>query len=234
MAILKKNGSLSGAVGNIVFVNSGGRTLVRSKPDGVKQTERTKAAASVFGTVSEREKWLRREITYGLGFPALQYFAARHRARLRKTVTADADSIIYGKANFGTPEALAGFDFNPKLEWSRCTNFYPTIKKNEDGSVAVHLPEIRWRHEIKPPRNAKSASLNLHALAVNLNGKTPDIRRIGDLTMDFKNGNHTSAQIWNIENTQPDHWILIVGILRFTGNFNSNAECFSGSYLWAG
>ena len=125
MAMLKKNGGLSGAVGNIVFVNSGERTLVRSKPDGVKQSERTKAAASVFGIVSAREKWLPGEITYGLGFPALEFFAARHPARLRRTVTIDADSMISGKTNFGTPEALAGFDFNPKLEWSKCINFYP-------------------------------------------------------------------------------------------------------------
>lgn len=74
MAMLKKNGGLSGAVGDIVVVNSGERTLVRSKRDGVKQSERTKAAASVFGIVSAREKWLHREIKYGLGFPALEYF----------------------------------------------------------------------------------------------------------------------------------------------------------------
>lgn len=234
MGILKKNGSLSGAVGNIVFVNSGERTLVRSKPDGVKQTERTKAAASVFGIVSAREKWLRREITYGLGFPALQYFAARHWARLRRTVTNDADSMILGKANFGIPEALTGFDFNPKLEWSKCANFYPDIKKNVDDSVDVHLPDIRWRQEIKPPRSAKSASLKLHALAANLNCNTPDIRRIDDLTIDFTSGHHIASQIWKIESVEPAHWILIVGLLRFTGNFSNDAECFSGIYLWAG
>ncbi|AZI22835.1 hypothetical protein EIH07_07195 [Chryseobacterium taklimakanense] len=58
-------------------------------------------------------------------FPHYNIFAARHRARLRRTVAIDADSMILRKANFGIPEALAGFDFNPKLEWSKCINFYP-------------------------------------------------------------------------------------------------------------
>lgn len=38
MANLKKNGNLSGAIGQIVFVNDGQRTFARLKPDTVKQT----------------------------------------------------------------------------------------------------------------------------------------------------------------------------------------------------
>lgn len=65
MARVKSNNNLSGAIGNIVFVNDGNRSYVRTQPDKIKQTERTKAAASVFGVVSEREKWLRRHLLNG-------------------------------------------------------------------------------------------------------------------------------------------------------------------------
>ncbi|MCB4235564.1 hypothetical protein LDL59_11945 [Kaistella anthropi] len=57
MANLKKNGNLSGAIGNIVFVNDGQRTFARVKPDKVKQTPETKAAARIFGLVAPEKKY---------------------------------------------------------------------------------------------------------------------------------------------------------------------------------
>ena len=92
MANLKKNGNLSGAIGNIVFVNDGKRTFARVKPDKVKQSPETKAAAGIFGLVSAREKMFRLQLLRILGIPPLQYFAARHRARIRKTIVGNPAS----------------------------------------------------------------------------------------------------------------------------------------------
>ena len=73
MAKLKKNGNLSGAIGNIVFVNSNDRTFVRAKAGRVKQTPKTKAAAGIFGLVSTREKYLRMELWNILDIPPIHY-----------------------------------------------------------------------------------------------------------------------------------------------------------------
>ena len=62
MARISKNGNLSGAVGNLVFVQNGKEQYVRSKPHKVKQSAETKKAASVFGWVSSRDKEYRRVV----------------------------------------------------------------------------------------------------------------------------------------------------------------------------
>ena len=47
MAKISKNGNLSGSVNNIVFVESGEYSYVRSKNERVKQSAKTKAVTSV-------------------------------------------------------------------------------------------------------------------------------------------------------------------------------------------
>lgn len=234
MARLKTNNNLSGAIGNIVFVNDGKRVYVRTKPDEIKQTKRTKAAASVFGEVSKREKWLRRQLLSALHFPALQYFAARHRARIRKTVIPDDNSLIHGKPNFGSPEALVGLEFNPNLEWSQCTNFFPTVKSGNDGTTEVHLPELKWGQQIKAPKDAALASLTLCAVTVDMNSADLHINKAGELSLDFQKFGSVPAQVWTIPAAKPGEWLLVLGSLYFERKGKGKAECFSGCYLWAG
>lgn len=146
MARVKKNGNLSGAIGNVVFVNDSGREFVRARPDRVKQTAQTKAAAGVFGLVSSREKTFRLQVLRMLGVPAPQYFAAKHRARIRKTVTGDTGGSAGTGTGFGNPQALVGFSFNPNMEWESCTNFFLTFEMESNGEMKVHLPELKWKN----------------------------------------------------------------------------------------
>ncbi len=229
MAELKNKGNLSGAIGNIVFVNDGTRSYVRSKPDKVRQSERTKMASKVFGLVSAKEKWLRRYLLQTLGMPALQYLAAKHRARLQKTVVADVE----GNLQFGTPEALVGFEFNPNLEWSRCTNFFPVVKTDNEEIVEIVLPELKWGQQIKAPKNAKSARLKLCAVAVEMNSENPTIKTVSEVSFSLSRYQSADAQIWSF--AQPNEgWLLVLGSLYFEGAGSTNAECFSGCYLWVG
>jgi len=128
MARLKKNGNLSDAIGNIVFINDGERCYVRAKPGTVKQTKKTKDAAAVFGWVSRQEKQFRLFLQDSLGFVPQQYFAARHMARLRKTVIQQEGSSGKMIARFQESTALIGFEFNSKQKWESCTNFSPNWK----------------------------------------------------------------------------------------------------------
>ncbi len=229
MARLKNKGNLSGAIGNIVFVNDGQRVFVRSVPDTVKQSERTKVASKVFGLVSAKEKGLRRHLLQALGMPALQYLAAKHRGRLQKTVVADGE----GNLQFGTPEALAGFEFNPHLEWSRCTNFFPVVKTDNNGTMEVMLPELKWGQQIKAPKNATSARLKLCAVAVDMNSENLTIKTVSEVSFSLSRYQSADAQTWSF--TQPNEgWLLVLGSLYFEGAGSTNAECFSGCYLWVG
>lgn len=234
MAILKKNGAISGAIGSIIFSESGDKTVLRSKPDGIRQSGRTKSAAKVFGVVSEREKDFRNTMLHKLGIPAVQYFAARHRARIRKTVVHDEGSLLEGKPRFGSPEALAGFDFNPKLPWSSCTNFFPVIHKTAGCGLVVELPELRWREHVKPQGKATGAVVTLAAIAVDFNQNSVQTEALATLMLDFSKEHIYQPQEWKFEGLGEGGWLVLACAVRYEGKGIEKSGQFAGTYLWAG
>ena len=236
MARVKKNGNLSGAIGNIVFVNDGGREFVRAKPDRVKQTAQTKAAAGIFGLVSSREKTFRIQVLRILGVPALQYFAAKHRARIRKTVTAANGSSSGSSSGFGNPQALAGFSFNPKMEWESCTNLFPAFERESTGEMKVQLPELKWKNQIIPAKNSSSAVLTLVALNADLNKEAVPVKELAKLELAISGTSAVPAQDWIFQMDAAEGWVLIIGCLKFAAPHQSSAmnEAFSAAYLWTG
>ena len=236
MARVKKNGNLSGAIGNVVFVNDGGREFVRARPDRVKQTAQTKAAAGVFGMVSNREKMFRRQVLRMLGVPAPQYFAAKHRARIRKTVTNDNGTSAGTATGFGNPQALTGFSFNPKIEWESCTNFFPAFEMESTGEMKVHLPELKWKNQIIPPKNTGSAVLTLVALSADFNKEAVPVKELAKLELDVSGISAVPSQDWIFPVDAAGGWLLIIGCLKFAAPNQSSVikDAFSAAYLWAG
>lgn len=236
MARLKKNGNLSGAIRNVVFVNDGGREFVRARPDGVKQTAQTKAAAGIFGLVSIREKTFRLQLLRILGVPAPQYFAAKHRARIRKTVTGDTGGSAGNTTGFGNPQALAGFSFNPKMEWESCTNFFPAFEMESTGEMKVQLPELKWKNQIIPSKNSSSAVLTLAALSADLNKEAVPVKVLAKLELEISGSSPVPAQDWIFPVDAAEGWVLIIGCLKFAAPNQSSVmkEEFSAAYLWAG
>lgn len=204
---------------------------MRIKPDKVKQSGRTKAAAAVFGLVSAKERLFRHYLLYALGFPPLQYLAARHRARLRKTILPAADAHS-GKPVFGNPEALKGFEFNPVLEWSRCTNFYPSVQPDGKGGLKIGLPELKWGTELLPPTGTTAVRLILYAAAVNLNGDPVIVRNLAGLDFHLTRGTIVEAQTWQIPAAEDGHWTLLVGSIYFDQPGKAKIHSHAASYLW--
>lgn len=235
MAKLKKNGHFSGMLNNLVFVDSDERSYVRTKPDRVKQSPQTKTAASTFGFVSTREKSFRLRLLRLLQLPAPQYFAARHRARLQKTVTSRLGSSTSPTPAFADPVFLTGFDFNPKMEWQRHTNFYTEIV-HEENQIRVSIPDIKWKQQIKPPKNCVSAVLALHAVAADLNQSSVEFTELAALETTVSGNSAVPAQEWLVSTAGAAGWLLITASLKFkTSGFDLPAKHqFSATYLWAG
>lgn len=234
MANLKKNGNLSGAVGPLVFVNDDGRVYVRSKAHSVKQSVSSKASAALFGQVSAREKRFRLQLLREMGLPAPQYFAAKHRARLQKTVLPDAGAASIPL--FGNPKALEGFDFNPKLQWLQCTNFYAEFKTDDANALQVSLPALHWAKEIRPPKDSTSAILTLYAVAADLDDPSVPVKLVSRWETEINRYSAAPAAEWEIPTDTSGKWLLIVACLRFKENLNSlhASKSFAASYLWAG
>lgn len=235
MANLKKNGNLSGAIGNIVLVNDGDRVFARAIPDRVKQSQRTKESSKAFGLVSSREKIFRLRLLREMGVPALQYFAAHHRARIRKTLTAERSGTSTDNPTFSNPQALAGFSFNPKTEWQSCTNFFPEFVMQSVSGMKIILPEIKWKEQIMPPKNSNSARLTLLALTVDLNISSVPLNIISRLELDISAGSSAPEQEWTFPVTFAEGWILIAACLKFKSENELEAtQQFAATYLWAG
>lgn len=235
MANLKKNGNLSGAVGNIVFVNDGERVYVRTKPASVKQSPRTKASSKAFGLVSTREKLFRLKLLQEMGIRALQYFAARHRAVIRKTLIAENGNGSETAQAFAHPQALAGFSFNPKSEWLYRTNFYPSFEMQPENQMKIALPELKWKDQILPPKYSSSAVLSLLAVTADLNSASVPLHVASRLEIEISGSSASPAQEWIFPVDPAGDWLLIVGCIRFNGQKTAiRAEEFSAAYLWTG
>lgn len=235
MAKMKKNGNFSGMLNNIVFVDSDDRSYIRTKPDRVKQSPHTKTAAATFGFVSTREKTFRLRLLRLLQLPAPQYFAARHRARLQKTVTSGLGNTTSPTPSFADPVFLTGFDFNPKMEWQRHTNFYAEFVQ-EENQIRVSIPEIKWKQQIKPPKNSVSGVLALHAFSTNLNQSSVELTELAALEFTVSGNSAVPAQEWMVSTAGATDWVLIAGSLKFNASdFDLPAKNqFSATYLWAG
>lgn len=236
MAIIKKNGNLCGAIGNIVFVNDGDRVFARMKPDSIKQSARTKAAASVFGLVSTREKLLRLNIFKALSIPAIQYFAARHRARIQKTITKQVTEDSANMPEFGDPQALVGFNFNPKLDWQNCTNFFPEYSLTPGSGMKVSLPQLAWGKQVTPPKNAASCTLTLVTLHADLNSRDVPVTQIARFDVEINASSASPAQDWIFPLEETGDWLLIIGCLKFSTHKTGAGiqPQFAATYLWAG
>ena len=232
MANTNGKNNLSGAIGNIVFVNDGKRSYVRSRPAKVKQTEATRAESAVFGMVSEREKWLRFQILSDLNCPSVQYFAARHRARLRKLIVMPEEKNTAEKPYFGNPETLAGFDFNPKMEWTTCTNFCIGTKSDNENTT-ISIPELRWGREIKAVAGAKESSLDICIFSVNLNAEQPNFSTLEKISAKISANQPLKAQSLSLPHSENGNWRLVAACLKYDRPQKKPNENFAACYLWA-
>jgi len=235
MARLKKNGNLSGAIGNIVFVNDGDRSYVRAKPGTIKQTKNTKAAASIFGWVSAQEKQFRIILQDKIGLVPQQYFSARHAARLKKTVVPEESGSANPRARFQEPTALVGFDFNQKQEWERCSNFFPDFEIDKGNILTSKIVSLTWGQEVKVPKYANFATLNLHAISTDLNQRNVSVEVLSSLSVTIKEKETIPSQEWSFSIPEKTKWLLIISTIHFesTSKPLEKSERTTGTYLWA-
>lgn len=235
MARLKKNGNLSGAIGNIVFVNDGERAYVRAKVNNPNQTQNTKIEADKFKLAGLKEKQFRDILTDKIGLVSHQYQAVRHKSRLLKTISKQVTESGNAIFKFENPEAMTGFDFNPKMEWDHCTNLYPKYKVSEEGVMKISIPKITWGEQIKPPRKATTATLSLYALAVDFNKKLVAVDILASLPQTIAEREKIPEQNWTFEVPKDERWLFIIALLDFESSKAelSKTEKTAGTYLYA-
>ncbi len=162
MAYLGKDNRITGSIGDLIFRNVDGKTIVQRKPEKyqVKQSKRTKKASSDFGRASSVAKKIRIGIqTYTRGFSDSKSFC-RLRTRLQRAATTDNQEPL-GKRELwdGKPELLEGFEFNHHSKYEH----YVRLSMNNIAIAAkklqFQLAGFHPKQDITWPTRAKKAKL---------------------------------------------------------------------------
>lgn len=238
MGKIKPNGQLSGGVGNVVFVQSGDKTYVRSKPTTVKQSTATKQAASSFGKISAADKVFRQRLLQLLPIATDSKYAYRHRSRFAKMMANDTENTAGANTDTRkTPQAMVGFDFNLACEWHKVCRFFPEYVLDPDNRLTVTLPALVWKRDLKPIEKSKNIALRFYVLAVDMNPETEvPIEICAEFGMDLPAETTSNEMVWTTEPLPTDKLLFVVGLCTMDfnrpdkyGKTGETAAC----YLWA-
>ncbi len=230
------DGTLSGAIGNVVFVNKGPYTYARSKPAKVKQTASTKAAASTFGWVSQQDKKFRFALAQAYPLITDPYYAARHRACMAKALNPNRSATpTPAPLTLNMPQAMEGFEFNTLLPWAKTCHFYLEFADTATPTVTCHVPALTLGENLKPPKGALSANINVHAFLVNPNVPDIDLTPISSHELTLQPFKTAPASLWSFDLPAEDGWLLVISTVTFKFEQANVAAGLRGcsSYLYA-
>ncbi len=236
MARILKNGNLSGAVGNLVFVNSETQNYVRTKPSNLKQSARTQAAAAAFGIASAKDKLFRIALRQHFAPIADPRYAARHRARMTKALRQPMQQNTEDEnLNLGLPESLTGFDFNLQYPWEKITHFYPEFTQLPTHQLECRLPPLKLGQEIRLPQDVKSAELRLDAFTVNPLSDVMQLDVLSTFVTEVSAVETTLPAVWTVDVPHDPAWLIVLGTLLFKFDSSPHTGSLKGNstYLFA-
>jgi hypothetical protein len=219
MAQINKNKSIVGILGNTVLRERDGKTLIQSRPESVKQTERTKVAGSEFRQCSSWAKRLRIGLRQFIDNGGDGNMHSRFAGALYSTL--QLNSLV--PKGQRTPlnsdmSSLAGFEFNSHSPFA--DYFAPEIvaELNEQRQVVVTVPEFNPRGAVEFALNTKQAELLIYVLATNFESNTgfPDDHTVIPIPNNYSTISETT---WTSQPMPEGHLVLVCAKLLF---YNTN------------
>ncbi|GAA4780461.1 hypothetical protein GCM10023231_04390 [Olivibacter ginsenosidimutans] len=138
MAKLDKKGNPKGKIGNEIYRQLNGETIVQSKPGKIKQTTNTQISAQEFGLCSNATKIIRQMGSYLFEYTD-PYLSGRLTAVMRQCVAALPQDSKEKNLNDIDPSPFIGFQFNPKGSFEKNLLLMPQCTVQPDGTLIVQL-----------------------------------------------------------------------------------------------
>lgn len=235
MARLNKNGNLSGAIGNIIFVNNGEKSYARAKGKDPKQTNNTKKSYTAFGMVSTVDKLYRAELKEKVSLMTSSKYAPSHRTQLRRTTRQTDLAKNKIKLEYTYPQFLVGYNFNRHFNWDQCVRFFPEFQEYADGKITLQIPALTWGKEIKAPVKATKAELTITIISTNLNASIITVKNIATFTIQISASGKTEMQSFEFDAAGETGWVLVLGSISFSSPLNNikTEQKGASTYLWA-
>lgn len=156
----------------VVFYKSKGKFLTRTKPGrgGVRQTERTKASAQLFGRSSTQAK-----LVYEAFKPIIQAYSynrkmfGRMRSRMNMVLGNHCDFRLVSGPEF---KRLHGFRFNERGLLPNILRRNGLCSKSADNIVICELPEMNPLRDMRYPGGTSAIEILFMAMGFDFESKT--------------------------------------------------------------
>ncbi|WP_407517878.1 hypothetical protein [Elizabethkingia anophelis] len=238
MGNINNKAQISGAVGNVVFVSNGHKTIVRTKPGKVKQSKSTKAAAGFFGQISRQDSRYRKALLELLQLNTDTTYAYRHRASFgRVAVRYKENETEYMSLLKGSPQAMEGFDFNMQSPWLSLCRFFLKFDLSAQGDLRVKIPDVELGIQIKNDKKTTKATLRFSCISLNPDQDSDiDIHLLSDISIDLHPQIPVSFPEWIISDVPKNELVFIIAQLNRYQKIHQSEKIINSSsaYLWGG
>ena len=216
--------NIKGSLGGMVFSQVGDITVVRSKPEEVKQTAATKRAAAIFGKyISPFARVLRRALT-----PVHKRW---YDLKMANRMNSQISTILYqhrqvdGTFLFNTQsfDRLAGFNFNVGSLLGNSLLKYPTIWWG-DGKFSIHVPQYLSK-DIRYPLGISHCQLTISVDYFNLEKGTHSFSELPSFGL-IRHQDGPSEEDFEFDFPAACLAVVSASVL-FVGNHSSNSTMFN-------
>ncbi len=162
MAELDSKTGLKGNIGNLVFRNVNGKTIVQSRPDtaGKARKGRAKQTATDFGHASQTTSSLMRGLRPFLSTMYDSQFFNRFRKAVYLGMKMN-DTLSQGNLDLwqGEPTVLEGLEADLKNQYPQYVQIPGLTLNLEAGSLEINLPEFKANNHLSWPSKTNEAEL---------------------------------------------------------------------------
>ena len=238
MGKINPKGQLSGSVGRLVFVNLGNTTVVRSKPNRIKQTIATEKSANCFGKISNLDKLYRQNLLRLLPIVADKKYAYRHRTHFNRMADRDTDPNTPNTSiQWSLPQMMTGFEFNQEAEWRSVCRFFPSYSLDTDLRLSIGMQELIFKRDFRPVEKSDSITLSFYVLAVDIQqDHHPSVEICADFTMDISPLTNLPETVWTTDPLPANKLLFVIGLCKMDfeePDKNNRKEATASCYLWA-
>lgn len=211
---INENGYIRGQIGNIVNRKVGDKNVMQTKPARkTRQTAKTKAAASDFGTASSAGALIRSAF--------IEAHQELHDSGMHNRLVKQLQRVLRGagKANtgylqmrHGNIKRLVNFQFNENCHIHDYVFFDPEITMDESGAVNIQLPAYERHQNLFLPPTATNICLLFDVMAFNFSRKnyTPLGTAEVDLKLYGKERNREEPKLLTIASDGAKYDIVLV------------------------
>ncbi|MGX5818825.1 hypothetical protein ACWKWU_11550 [Chitinophaga lutea] len=153
-----------GKLGKVVGFQLNGEWLLRSLPEHVRQTRRTRRAARQFGKASRLGATMRHALRPHQHIPPQPAAINKLNKALLKILQQDD---LHAQKRFIPRffDALKGFAFTPHCPLISLLHDTPTVSRDTSGDILVHIPAMK-----EPGGNLHATHLLVQAIALSTDG----------------------------------------------------------------